>query len=336
VEVIAPTSGNTHLGSDGALPSLRLQGQNTLTPRRNANTWSSNPALDGYYLDLLATDLTALVEALRLTRLAVIGHSMGASTAAIAAATHPSMFRCVILEDLPWCSTLPANMLDVATTRTLWREDLLAMQTMDNAALLSQCRAESPGWSDEDYALWVESKKAVNPDALDILPSFVRLWPEDVRWIDCPLLIPTSEPERGALFDASTEQIVQRMRPDVQVVRIPGAMHQVRREGFVAYLNCATFFEGCCVRLARRKLTRGFQQRHDFAGIFDNSIRTNVWRERKFRTAHPNGAHTRLLCATDVFFGVIANEDGFCRANAEMFKDVEENLGAGLPNAQVA
>jgi hypothetical protein len=90
------------------------------------------------------------------------------------------------------------------------------------------------------------------------------------------------------------------------------------------------------VRLARRKLTRGFQQRHDFTGILDNGIGMNVWRERKFGTAHPYGAHTCLLCAADVFFGAIADEDSFCRTDAEMFEDVEENLGAGLPDAQVA
>ena len=202
----------------------------------------SDPSPNGYHLDLLATDLVALVEALGLTRPAVIGHSMGASTAAIAAATHPGMFRCVILEDPPWRSALPADMPDIATTRAVWREDLLAMKTMDDAALLARCRAESPGWSDEDYALWVESKKAVNPDALDVLPSFVRLWPEDVRRIDCPLLILTGEPERGALFDPGAEQIVRQVRPDAQVVRIPGAGHQVRREGFVAYLETVRRF----------------------------------------------------------------------------------------------
>ena len=202
----------------------------------------SDPSPNGYHLDLLAADLAALVEALGLMRPAVIGHSMGASTAAIAAATHPGMFRCVILEDPPWRSALPTNMPDMATTRTLWREDLLAMKTMDDAALLARYRAESPGWSDEDYALWVESKKAVNPDALDVLPSFVRLWPEDVRRIDCPLLILTGEPERGALFDPGAEQIVRQVRPDAQVVRIPGAGHQVRREGFVAYLETVRRF----------------------------------------------------------------------------------------------
>jgi pimeloyl-ACP methyl ester carboxylesterase len=68
------------------------------------------------------------------------------------------------------------------------------------------------------------------------------LWPEDVRRIDCPLLILTGEPERGALFDPSAEQIVRQVRPDAQVVRIPGVGHQVRREGFVAYLEAVQRF----------------------------------------------------------------------------------------------
>ncbi|MGQ9829816.1 MAG: alpha/beta fold hydrolase [Roseiflexus sp.] len=202
----------------------------------------SDSSPDGYSLDLLAADLIALVEALGLTQPAVIGHSMGASTAAIGAATHSGMFRCVILEDPPWRSLLPVDMPDMATARTTWQEDLLAMKAMDDAALLARCRAESPGWSDEDYALWVESKRAVNPDVLDVLPSFVRLWSEDVRRIDCPTLILTGDPERGALFDFGAEQIVRQLHPDVQIVRIPGVGHQVRREGFVAYLDAVQHF----------------------------------------------------------------------------------------------
>lgn len=198
---------------------------------------ASDPSPTDYHLATLAGDLATLVGSLGLVRPAVIGHSMGASTASIAAAANPGLFRAIILEDPVWRSATPEGAPDWGMLRMGWHADLLSMKALDRAALLARVRGESPGWRDEDYEQWADSKVAVNPEALGVLPSFQRMWPDDARAIDCPLLLLTGEPERGAIVDPGAATIVEQVHPNARIVRLSGVGHQVRREGFETYLR---------------------------------------------------------------------------------------------------
>ena len=57
--------------------------------------WGFSPAL-------LAEDAAALIRALDLDRPILLGHSLGAGTAATVAATHPDLVRDLLLEDPVW------------------------------------------------------------------------------------------------------------------------------------------------------------------------------------------------------------------------------------------
>ena len=52
--------------------------------------------------DAMVHDAAALIEALRLERPGMIGHSMGAMCAAGVGALYPDLLRYIILEDVPW------------------------------------------------------------------------------------------------------------------------------------------------------------------------------------------------------------------------------------------
>jgi N-formylmaleamate deformylase len=186
-----------------------------------------------YTLAVLADDLVALREALQLEHPAVIGHSMGGSTASVAAAGHPGLFRCLVLEDPVWPD--PARAWNPAALIPSWHADLLANQGTPREARIARQREAAPGWTEEDYGLWADSKAAVRPEALDVLASFARPWVDDARRIDCPLLVLTGEPKRGAIVDEAAEAALRTARPDVRLVRLSGTGHQVRRERFAAY-----------------------------------------------------------------------------------------------------
>jgi len=57
---------------------------------------------EGYGLDGLADDVAGVIAALGLKQPAVVGHSLGAMTAAELAGTYPDLVRCIVLEDPPW------------------------------------------------------------------------------------------------------------------------------------------------------------------------------------------------------------------------------------------
>ncbi|MCD4671484.1 MAG: alpha/beta hydrolase, partial [Anaerolineaceae bacterium] len=63
---------------------------------------SSRPEGSTYSLAERAEDSFAAIDGLGLKRLVLIGHSMGADTAARVAADHPELIRGLVLIDPPW------------------------------------------------------------------------------------------------------------------------------------------------------------------------------------------------------------------------------------------
>ena len=63
----------------------------------------------GYATADHAADILGLLDALALERPSLLGHSMGASNAAAAAASAPGRVSCLVLEDPPWRPSSEAN-----------------------------------------------------------------------------------------------------------------------------------------------------------------------------------------------------------------------------------
>lgn len=195
----------------------------------------SDPSPSGYAVTQLAEDLVGVADALGLEHPAAIGHSMGGVTVAVAAATHPGRFRRIVLEDPVWSDPAASGAWDPAAVIESWRAQMLQRKQTPRAELIAAQRETQPGWTDEDYELWADSKMAVIPEALEVMPTFARDWLEDARRIDCPLLVITGELERGALVGPASEAALRQVRPDARVVRFTGTGHQPRRERFTSY-----------------------------------------------------------------------------------------------------
>src|SRR3982074_3496619 len=59
----------------------------------------------GFTLEQLVSDVLAVLQALGLGQVALLGHSMGAHVAAQLAERHPEIVRALLLEDPPWRGT---------------------------------------------------------------------------------------------------------------------------------------------------------------------------------------------------------------------------------------
>lgn len=121
-----------------------------------------------YDLDTHVQDLIGLVRALQLDRPILMGHSMGGSTVARAAALQSDMFRALILED-------PADLMAATSPLTEdvipdWKEMVATDRERPKEDLMEEARTRRhPGWPDVEYSRWADSKKLVDPNVIDIL-----------------------------------------------------------------------------------------------------------------------------------------------------------------------
>jgi pimeloyl-ACP methyl ester carboxylesterase len=202
----------------------------------------------GYALDDYASDLLGLIAALGLDRPALVGHSLGAATTFAAAVLNSAALRCIVLEDPPWYSL---QMLQAATDEQrmaypdAWKTGNEALQQLDHAGRVAQCRVEHPTWHEEDCAAWAESKRLVRSQ---IFSGFVAMmaqpWRATAAQIECPALLITSDPALGGIVIPAVAEEFAQVMPNGRVVNIAGAGHAIHREQLDAFVAAVRAFIG--------------------------------------------------------------------------------------------
>ena len=199
---------------------------------------SAAPA-HGYDRLTMAADLVAACAALGVERPALLGHSMGAVTALVAAGRRPGWVRAVIAEDPPgfWYDEAPGG---PARDAAAVRREIAARRRLPRQALLALGRAEGPTWSDEELAAWVGAKRRVRPSAAEIFDPVSRGhvdWGSIFAAIDVPILLIGGDPACGSLLAEPAARALLDAVPGARLVRIAGAGHSVRRDAPERYLD---------------------------------------------------------------------------------------------------
>lgn len=185
----------------------------------------------------MARDAAELIEVLRLDRPGMMGHSMGAATAATTAALFPDLLAYVILEDPPWFEL---------GVRETWRtrrnaERAGKPEPETREEFVAQYRARYPNWHPDDLEPWVESKmqyKGRLGRTLGPQPP----WQDAARRIACPALLITGDPDAGAIVTPELAEEAVTLMADARVVRIASAGHSIRRHRFEAYMDAVQAF----------------------------------------------------------------------------------------------
>jgi pimeloyl-ACP methyl ester carboxylesterase len=192
----------------------------------------------GYGVDDRAADVAGLIQALGLERPILLGHSMGAETAIGTAANYPDLVRAAILEDPPWPGRFWGSTPEERANRvSQWQTDIRAQKAMSTPELFERVRQQHPDWHEEELEPWVESKQQVDPNVANIVLAPRRRWSDYVRQAQCPILLITAEPERGAIVTPRTAQEAALFWKNGRTVHLPGAGHNIRREQFEPYLR---------------------------------------------------------------------------------------------------
>lgn len=192
---------------------------------------SSPPEIGGP--DEQARDLLALVERLVLERPIVLGHSMGASTALVAAAHAPERFRALVLEDPPFFDGV--DPVDRSGWVARERAIIEANRARSPDEIVADGRLEHPTWSAEEWRPWAESKRLVDPRAADYFAQPFPDWRALLARVPCPILLITGDTDLGALVTPEVAIEAEYLAPELLAIHIPAAGHSIRRDQPEAY-----------------------------------------------------------------------------------------------------
>lgn len=189
-----------------------------------------------------AGDLAGVMAALRLQRPAVLGHSMGAATALVLAATYPELPGAILLEDPPawWMAGFPAGF--DAERQADTRAWITALKRKTREELIADQRAESPTWSEAELGPWADSKLRLSFNVLNHLGAAAVDWQATLRRVTCPALLITADPAQGAIVTEEGAAAAQALIPQLRVAHVPGAGHSIRREQFERYMDIVRAF----------------------------------------------------------------------------------------------
>ncbi|MBN1401860.1 MAG: alpha/beta hydrolase [Anaerolineae bacterium] len=190
--------------------------------------------------EVMAHDAAGLIKALGLVRPGLMGHSMGAATAAITAALYPEAVSYIILEDPPWFDPETRDQRH----RNRDRRQAPEPQTRDGWLALYRERYADPHV--DDMIPWAEAQMQFRQHRRYPRSPDARPWQEFAAQITCPALLITGDPEKGSIVTAQVAAEALRLMPRAELAHIAGAGHTVRRTQFDAYMVALRAF------LARR------------------------------------------------------------------------------------
>ena len=191
-------------------------------------------------------DLAGVISALDLSNPFVLGHSMGALTALALAGTYPDLPRAILLEDPPpWWVAAPPDVAPEHDDRLPMDAWMYEVKRLTREELIASRRASSPSWSEAELGPWADAKLRFSLNVTQFMRPGISAgidWPVLLKRVTCPALLITADPERGAIVSEDDALALRRLIPQLQIVHIPMAGHNIRREQYVPYVAAVRAF----------------------------------------------------------------------------------------------
>ncbi len=189
----------------------------------------------------LSEDLHDLIEALGLEKPGIIGHSMGAATAAGFAVAYPDMLSVLVLEDPPW-SNEKYDEKQMKKKLQEWKEKNLSAKKKTVKELIKLKKKESPNREEAILKEVAQAKLDFDPAVFDNEPVKHGDWRELAKAITVPTLIVTGDNELGAIITPELGVEAVQILNKGEFGHISSAGHCVRYEQYQPYLTMVKTF----------------------------------------------------------------------------------------------
>lgn len=217
-----------HWGPTYSVLALDQRGHGT-SPRFTDEQLRAHPG------EVMVDDAIRVLEQLD-APVVLLGHSLGGAVALAAGVRRPELVRGLVLED-----PAPLGPDDPQQDRARGAEFLDGLrdsrEARDDDALLAVRRAAHPDWPENELLVTGRAEKQVDVRYLahgDLKPT--TRWPELFARVRVPTLLVTGDRLDEVVVTEELERgILDLGNPAVEVVRLAGAAHCVRREAPEGY-----------------------------------------------------------------------------------------------------
>jgi pimeloyl-ACP methyl ester carboxylesterase len=205
----------------------------------------SDAPAEGYAIADYVADAVHVIKRTMRAPVVVVGHSFGGWIANRLAASHPGLARALVLEDPPFAGAEARHPepAERDAQRWEWFGWMRECKTLDRPGLLARCKREHPTWTDEDCALWADSKQQLRervwqPHGVE----FDFAWQEAAPQVRCPALLLYGDAASGSIVHAGNIATAKKLAPSWQFAHIDGAGHAIHRERPQQMLNAVRDF----------------------------------------------------------------------------------------------
>jgi N-formylmaleamate deformylase len=175
--------------------------------------------------------------ALELNKPLIMGHSLGADTAANVAIEYPSLLRAIILEDPPWGEP-PASVKEAkkagkeGMARVKW---LIGLRDLTLEEIIAAGREMDPQWPEAERLPWARAKQQFDPSLFAYPIINQSHYSELVPLIKCPTLLIIAENGIVSPEAAANAARLWKSKQPFKWVQIKGTTHNIRRDNFKDY-----------------------------------------------------------------------------------------------------
>lgn len=218
----------THWGSTYSILTFDQRGHGT-SPRFTPEQLDAHPG------EVMVADAIGILEQLA-ERPVVVGHSLGGAVALTAAVRRPELVRALVLEDP---APLGPGDLQRDTARGQEFTDGVSrsLAARDEEELVRVRREQHPDWPEDELLVTGVAEQQIDLGYLahgDFKP--VTRWPELFAAVAVPTLVVSGDDMAEVCITEPMEKGIGEIgNPHVEVVRIAGAGHCIRREQPAAY-----------------------------------------------------------------------------------------------------